>query len=104
MAQLPSKNNAQMGTVPRGGKTLAWVLIIAAGVTMLYWVVWFLIPGGRAALAVLPKDARYLTFENAFPLADGWLALSATIAAVQVFRRQTNAIGWSCWRPARACI
>lgn len=90
----PSGGTAQLALVPRGGKTLAWVLAIAAGVIVLYWAVWFIIPGGRDALAVLPSDARYITFENAFPLADGWLAFSAALAAVQLLRGQANAILW----------
>lgn len=79
---------------PRGSKALAWIFMIVAAVTTLYWVLWFGIPGGRDLLAVLPKDHTYITFENTFPVADGWMALCSFIASVQMFRDKASAIPW----------
>jgi hypothetical protein len=80
--------------VPRGGKTLAWLLMLVTGITMSYWMMWFMLPGGRDLLAVLPKDASYLHFENAFPVADGWMSLTALLSAIQLFREKSSAIPW----------
>ncbi|MBA3823784.1 MAG: hypothetical protein H0X24_07760 [Ktedonobacterales bacterium] len=85
---------AQATPTPRGSKTLAWVMMLVTGVTMAYWMMWFMLPGGRDALAVLPKDVSYLHFENAFPVADGWLSLTALIASIQLFRAQSSALPW----------
>jgi hypothetical protein len=79
---------------PYGGKTLAWIFMIVAGVTTMYWMMWFAIPGGRDTLAVLPKDHTYLTFENAFPVSDGWMSLCSLVAAIQLFRAKSSAIPW----------
>jgi hypothetical protein len=80
---------------PRGRKTLAWIFIVVTAVTVMYWTTWFVIPGGRDALAVLPNDHTYITFENTFPVADGWMALCALLASIQFFRGKASAIPWT---------
>ncbi len=94
MSESPAATAAPAITTPSGGKTLAGIMLLVAGVTTAYWVLWFLIPGGRDVLAVLPKDASYLHFENAFPVADGWLTLTALVAGIQLLRGQASAIPW----------
>ena len=79
---------------PHGSKTLGWVFMIVTAVTMAYWMMWFMVPGGRAMLAVKPGDSGYLMFENAFPVADGWMALTALIAGIQLLRGKSDAIPW----------
>ncbi len=79
---------------PYGSKTLAWVFMIVTAVTIMYWMMWFAVPGGRDMLAVLPKDHTYLTFENAFPVSDGWMALCSLMASIQLFRDKSSAIPW----------
>jgi hypothetical protein len=77
---------------PVGLRTLSIVLLIAAIVVITYWVLWFLIPGGRDLLAVYPHDTAYITFQNAFPIADGWLAVCAAVSSLLLFRRRPIAI------------
>jgi hypothetical protein len=66
-------------------------LVIAALVTTTYWIVWFFVDR-----SILASDTRaaYYEFENAFPLADGWLVLCFVAAAVQLLRRRSSALLW----------
>jgi hypothetical protein len=67
------------------------VLLAAAVLTVAYWVVWFFVDR-----SILASDTRgaYYEFENAFPLADGWLVLCLVGAAVQLLRRRGTALLW----------
>lgn len=70
---------------PRGLRLIAAIMLFAAALTIAYWVVWF--GGGRDLLASSHADA-YFRFENAFPAADAWLALTLIIGAVGLVRRR----------------
>jgi hypothetical protein len=59
--------------------------------TLAYWVVWFLVD--RSWLATIDTPAYY-TFENAFPLADGWMAVTGAIGAVALQRRRHSSLLW----------
>lgn len=67
------------------------VLVGAAVLTVTYWVVWFFVDR-----SILASDTRgaYYEFENAFPLADGWLVLCLVGAAVQLVRRRSSVLLW----------
>ena len=54
-------------------------MIFAALLTIAYWVVWF---GGGRALLASANTTSYYAFENAFPAADGWLALTLLLGAL----------------------
>jgi len=59
------------------------LLILTALVTVAYWVSYF--TGGDARV----MDARWYTaFESSFPVADAWLALTAFIAGIGLWRGQ----------------
>ncbi len=61
-------------------------IFTALGVT-LYWAAWFGAP--ELVQSMTPNDTGYLayvTFEEAFPLADLWLALCAAIGAFGLYR------------------
>lgn len=79
---------------PDGHKPLAVYLLIVAVVTAAYWIVWFLIPGGQESLAAMPGELCHATFENAFLLADGWMAFCAAVASWKLFKRQPQAVAW----------
>ena len=49
--------------------------------TTAYWIVFF-----TSGAVHVQDDAAYLAFENAFPLADGWMAACAALAAVGLWR------------------
>jgi hypothetical protein len=59
--------------------------------TAAYWVVWFGIDRSWLATADTPA---YYAFENAFPLADGWMAATAALGAVSLQRRRPDALLW----------
>jgi hypothetical protein len=70
----------EMEASGRGGRiAIIIVMVLAALLTIAYWVVWF--GGGRDLLAA-SHAASYYTFENAFPAADGWLALALLLGAL----------------------
>lgn len=71
---------------PRPPRILASLLIITALVTLAYWVNYF--TGGD----VKTVDARWYTaFEDSFPAADAWLALTSFAAGIGYWR----GLGWA---------
>ena len=65
-------------------------LWVVAVVTVAFWVIWY---ADRAALASNHRSAYY-EFENAFPLADAWLAFACATAAVTLTRKSPSALLW----------
>ncbi len=59
-------------------------------VDVTYWTIWFT---HRSWLAS-GSEPSYTDFENAFPLADGWLALCAVLAGASLLRRSPQALLW----------
>ncbi len=59
--------------------------------TVAYWVVWFGVDRTWLATADTPT---YYAFENAFPLADGWMAVTAALGALALQRRKPAALLW----------
>jgi hypothetical protein len=58
-------------------RILGVLLIVAALVTAYYW--WSYLHGGDVRVV----DARWYTaFESSFPVADGWMALCASLAGI----------------------
>jgi len=66
------------------------VLLSGAGLIVAYWLAWY---AGRSLVASNSRSAYY-EFENAFPLADGWLALALVAAAWTLSRRSPMALFW----------
>ena len=65
----------------RAPRLLSVLLIITALVTLAYWVNYF--SGGDVRVV----DARWYTaFESSFPAADAWLALTALLAGIGLWR------------------
>ena len=78
-------------TPPRfRGLTLA-LLVVAFVAIVAYWLVWFF--GDRGALASMDTRAYYV-FEDAFPAADGWLAITCAAAAWTLYRQRPSAVFW----------
>jgi hypothetical protein len=59
---------------------IAYLAVAAVGTTA-YWIVFF-----TSGAVQVQDDAAYLAFERAFPLADGWMAVCAALAAVGLWR------------------
>jgi len=65
----------------RPARILSGLLVVTALVTVAYWTSYF--TGGQ----VKTVDTRWYTaFEDAFPAADGWLALTALLAGIGLWR------------------
>jgi hypothetical protein len=79
---------------PQGALPLALYLMVVTTVTAIYWVTWFLIPGGQLALAAMPGETCHAIFENSFPASDGWMAACSAIAAWHLLRGNAQAIPW----------
>ncbi len=83
-----------MRAVSSGDRAFAIALFVVAAITAAYWVVWYLVPGGEAMLSVLPDDPAHKRFEDAFLVADAWMAIAATIAALRLLSGSTGASAW----------
>jgi hypothetical protein len=71
-----------MDTDSKPARILGSLLIFTALVTGLYWLDYF--TGGN----VKTSQARwYTSFEAAFPVADGWLALTSLVAGIALLKR-----------------
>lgn len=70
-------------------RVVRW-LLVAAAILTLYWIAWF---ADRAVVASA-HSAGYISFEQSFPLADGWLAGSAVMAALTLRRGHPSALIW----------
>jgi hypothetical protein len=66
------------------------LLVVVAAVVVAYWALWF---GHRSVVASETRPAYY-EFENAFPLADGWLVVALLASAWSLRRRRPAALGW----------
>ncbi|HUO49292.1 MAG TPA: hypothetical protein VMU09_10690 [Acidimicrobiales bacterium] len=71
-------------------RKVAVLLAVVAAVTVAYWVLWF---ADRALLASETR-AAYYEFENAFPLADGFLVVAMLGSAWTLWTRRPSALGW----------
>jgi hypothetical protein len=66
------------------------LLVAAVVLDVGYWTAWY---ADRALVASNTRGAYY-EFENAFPLADGWLALCCLAALITLRRRSPLAVLW----------
>lgn len=90
-AEQDAAARATAGATPRFyGLTLGFIL--AAFVALVaYWLVWFFV--NRDWLASMDTPAYYV-FENAFPAADGWLAVGCAAGAWAMHKRKGSALFW----------
>lgn len=70
-------------------RVIVW-LFAGAGLIASYWFGWFIDRG----LLTSDQSAAYISFEQAFPLADALLLSSAVTAAIQLWRRHPSASMW----------
>jgi hypothetical protein len=71
-------------------RSMAVLLLVAVGVMAVYWVAWFT----HRSLVASETSVPYLQFEQAFPLADGWLAFCMTAAAICLVTFRRAALFW----------
>lgn len=66
------------------------VLVVGVVLMLAYWAAWY---ADRSLVASNHRSAYY-EFENAFPLADGWLTVALVGAAWTLSRRSPLALFW----------
>ncbi|HLX89150.1 MAG TPA: hypothetical protein VKR22_11925 [Acidimicrobiales bacterium] len=71
-------------------RRLPVLLVGVAAVTVAYWALWY----SHRSLVASETRPAYYEFENAFPLADGWIVLSLLGAAWTLRRHSSAALGW----------
>ena len=74
----------------RQKRRLITVLVAVVVIDVAYWVAWY---ADRSLVASNTRSAYY-EFENAFPLADGWLALCCVGAILSLRRASPVALMW----------
>jgi len=74
----------------RDRRRLITVLAVVTAIDVVYWIAWY---ADRSLVASNTRSAYY-EFENAFPLADGWLALCCVGAIVALRARRPIALMW----------
>ncbi len=67
------------------------LLVFGFVATLAFWVIWFFVDRDILASA---HTSEYYTFENAFPLADAWMALAGLLGAIAIYRRRASAGFW----------
>lgn len=83
--QAPADTSAFAVSGPRGRRAVVGIMLVAAALIIAYWAVWF---GVDRTLLASSHTAVYYGFENAFPAADGWLALTLIMGAVGLAMRK----------------
>src|SRR5258705_4428125 len=74
-------------TFPRK-RLVVVLLVLAAVLTIAYWAAWY----GHRSWVASSTDRSYEDFENAFPIADAWLALTAMLAAWSLAKGRPSAL------------
>lgn len=66
---------------------LAWIiglLLFTFAATLAYWIIYF-----TSGEVQVRHDEVYLAFENAFPLADAWMAFCALLGAIGLWKKHS---------------
>jgi hypothetical protein len=72
---------------PREVNVLIALGIFAAIAVALYWILWFSAPEViQSRTPAAPDYQTYVAFEQAFPLADSWLAIGALIGVIGLWK------------------
>ncbi len=74
----------------RGRRAMAALLLAAALLIVAYWLAWL----AHRSLVASETGAAYTQFEDAFPLADGWLALCLVAASYCLVTARRAALFW----------
>jgi hypothetical protein len=81
---------AATGVDARQRRAMAGLLLAAALLIAAYWLAWLL----HRSLVASETGTAYMQFEDAFPLADGWLALCLVAASYCLWTARRAALFW----------
>lgn len=73
---------------PTGLTVVAVLMLLTAVGTLLFWAVFFADLEAQRAGYLASRAPAWFSWELSFPLADGWMALTAILAAVGLWRRR----------------
>jgi len=73
--------------IPAGDRAHAVLMLVVAAGTLAYWLAYFFAGAVQTA-----DDAVYTGFENAFPLADGYMTVAYVVAATLLLRGRVLAV------------
>jgi hypothetical protein len=68
---------------PRGVLLVAAILLFAAGMIAVYWILFF------SSTPALSEAPCYMTFETAFPAADTWMAITCIVGGIGLLTRKS---------------
>lgn len=71
-------------------RTIRIMLIVSVVLNVAYWTTWFT----QRSWLESDTTGAYVAFENAFPLADGWLAVTCVLAFLALGHRSPSALLW----------
>jgi hypothetical protein len=87
----PSASRDHDAVIEEHERRLVIRALVAGSVVMVaYWAAWY----GHRSLVASDTTKSYYDFENAFPLADGWITVCLIAAAVALRRRRPSALLW----------
>ena len=88
----PATVTTRTGTpvTARNRRAMAGLLLAAALLIAAYWLAWLL----HRSLVASETGVAYTQFEDAFPLADGWLALCLVAASYCLWTARRAALFW----------
>jgi hypothetical protein len=75
---------------PKERRAMAGLLLAVAALIVAYWAAWL----AHRSLVASETTVPYVQFEDAFPLADGWLALCLVAGAYCLATRRRAALLW----------
>jgi len=86
----PSVQGARSNGVGGAGRIVIIALMLFAALLIVaYWTIWY---GVDRSLLASANTPAYYTFENAFPAADGWLALTLIVGAIGLLARRPRGL------------
>jgi hypothetical protein len=71
-------------------RAVAVLLVVAATLIAAYWLAWML----HRSLVASETTVPYVQFEDAFPMADGWLVVCLLAGAFSLVTRRKAALLW----------
>ena len=76
--------------MPPKAKFAATACFATTVLTVVYWVLFFFVPGTVQS----SSDTCYLIFERSFPAADAWMIFCTLLAGLALLRQRRNSLLW----------
>lgn len=74
-----------------GAAAAFWIMALTVLAMIAYWGIWFFVNRDWLATAHTPE---YYAFENAFPVADGFMTVVSLLGAIALRQRKPSAVLW----------